>query len=123
MNHGEKQKIRPLYDSLIDYGKTDYYPYHMPGHKRNGRIKGFSDIFRIDITEIVGKDVQDHGEGVRKVWNDKIRQERVGLSAGALHARDFQAEYFRLPIGEGNKAAFIAAPFAAGSFRTAVRAD
>ena len=56
MNHGEKQKIRPLYDSLIDYGKTDYYPYHMPGHKRNGRIKGFSDIFRIDITEIDGFD-------------------------------------------------------------------
>ena len=25
--------------------------------------------------EVVGKDAQDHGEGVRKVWNDKIRQE------------------------------------------------
>lgn len=73
--------------------------------------------------EVVGKDAQDHGEGVSQVGHDKIRQERVGLSAGALHARDFQAEYFRLPIGEGNKAAFIAAPFAAGSFRTAVRAD
>ncbi len=25
--------------------------------------------------EVVGKDVQDHGEGVRKVRHDKIRQE------------------------------------------------
>ncbi len=64
MNHGEKQKIRPLYDSLIDYGKTDYYPYHMPGHKRNGRIRGFSDIFRIDITEIDGFDNLHQAEGI-----------------------------------------------------------
>lgn len=27
--------------------------------------------------EAVGKDEQDQGEGVRKVWNDKIRQECV----------------------------------------------
>ena len=72
--------------------------------------------------EVVGKEHKDHGKGVRKVWHDKIRQESVGLSAGALHAWDFQAEYFRLSIGEGGKAAFIAAPFFAGSFRAAVRA-
>ena len=44
-------------------------------------------------------------------------------SAGALHARYLQAEYFRLSIREGNKAAFIAAPFFAGTFCTAERAD
>lgn len=47
----------------------------------------------------------------------------MGLSAGALHARYPQTEYFRLPIREGNKAAFIAASFAAGSFCAAARAD
>ena len=73
--------------------------------------------------EVVGKEHKDHGKGVRKVWHDKIRQESVGLSAGALHAWDSQADHQGLSIGEGNKAAFIAAPFIAGSFRAAVRAD
>lgn len=64
MNHGEKQEIRRLYDSLIEYGKTDYYPYHMPGHKRSGNIRGFSDFFQIDITEIDGFDNLHHAEGI-----------------------------------------------------------
>ena len=73
--------------------------------------------------EVVGKDHKDHGEGVRKVRHDKIRQECMGSSAGALDARDPQADYFRLPIRKGNKVPFIAAPSAAGPFCTAVRAD
>lgn len=73
--------------------------------------------------EVVGKDHEDHGEGVRKVWHDKIRQECVGSSAGALDACNSQTNHFRLSIREGDKAALIAAPFAAGSFCTAVRAD
>ena len=24
-----------LYKKLEEYGKSDYYPFHMPGHKRN----------------------------------------------------------------------------------------
>lgn len=65
MKHGDKPEIRPLYDSLVDYGKTDYYPYHMPGHKRNGgSIKGFSDFFEIDITEIDGFDNLHQAEGI-----------------------------------------------------------
>lgn len=72
--------------------------------------------------EVVGKDHKDHGEGVRKVRNDKIRQECVGLSAGALDAGNPQAEHFRFPIRKGNKVPFIAAPSAAGSLCTAVRA-
>ena len=38
--------------------------------------------------EVVGKEHKDHGKGVRKVWHDKIRQECVGSSAGALNAGD-----------------------------------
>lgn len=47
----------------------------------------------------------------------------MGSSAGTLYAGDSQAYYLRPAIGEGNKAAFIAAPWLAGSFCTAVRAD
>lgn len=79
--------------------------------------------YRHPSAEVVRKDKQDHGEGVRKVWHDKIRQECVGLSAGALHAWDSQTDHFRLSIKEGNKVTFIASPGAAGSFCAAVRAD
>ena len=78
---------------------------------------------RQPFMEVVGKDHKDHGEGVRKVWHDNIRQECVGFSAGALDAGEPQADYFRFPIRKGNKVPFIAAPSAAGSFRAAVRAD
>ena len=46
----------------------------------------------------------------------------MGLSAGALHAWDSQTDHLWLSIKEGNKVTFIASPFAAGSFRAAVRA-
>ena len=90
------------------------------------------DIYQIFFTdaadrqvsmEVVGKDHKDHGERVRKVRHDKIRQECVGLSAGALDAGDPQAEHFRFAIRKGNKVPFIAAPSAAGPFRATVRAD
>ena len=73
--------------------------------------------------EVVGKDHEDHGKGVRKVRHDKIRQESVGSPAGALHARNPQAEHFRFSLRKGNKAALIAAPSAAGSLCATVRAD
>ena len=47
----------------------------------------------------------------------------MGLSAGALHARDLKAENLRLCVREDDKVAFIATPFAAGPFSAAVRAD
>lgn len=45
-----------LYDELQKYGESDYYPYHMPGHKR--RLYGNlpKKIAKIDITEIDGFD-------------------------------------------------------------------
>lgn len=79
--------------------------------------------YRQPSGEVVRKEKQDHGEGVRKVRHDKIRQECVGLSAGALHAWDFQTEHFRLSIRECNKVTFVASPGTAGSFSAAVRAD
>ncbi|MBO5371462.1 MAG: aminotransferase class V-fold PLP-dependent enzyme [Lachnospiraceae bacterium] len=39
---------------LKAYAKSDYYPFHMPGHKR--RSIGLTDAYGIDITEIDGFD-------------------------------------------------------------------
>ena len=63
MGH-EVRREELLYDSLARYGKTDYYPYHMPGHKRRGEIEGFTDFFQIDITEIDGFDNLHQAEGI-----------------------------------------------------------
>ncbi|MCM1568580.1 MAG: aminotransferase class I/II-fold pyridoxal phosphate-dependent enzyme [Roseburia sp.] len=45
-----------LYDKLAAYGESDYYPCHMPGHKR--RLKGRlpEELIKADITEIEGFD-------------------------------------------------------------------
>lgn len=47
---------------LDQYGRSDVYPLHMPGHKR--RISHFEHPFSIDITEIEGFDNLFHAEGV-----------------------------------------------------------
>jgi len=44
------------------YGKSDFYPFHMPGHKRNSDI----DIFQYDITEITSFDNLHHAEEIIK---------------------------------------------------------
>ncbi len=51
----------PLTDRLEGYARSDHYPFHMPGHKRQMR-----DIFSMDITEIHGFDDLHHAEGILK---------------------------------------------------------
>lgn len=52
-----------LYNKLIEYCESDYYPFHMPGHKRN--MNGsFKNPFDFDITEIDGFDNLNHCEGI-----------------------------------------------------------
>ena len=51
-----------LYDALIEYGKSDYVPFHMPGHKR--ALMEFENPYSFDITEIDGFDNLHHAEGV-----------------------------------------------------------
>lgn len=60
-----------LYNQLQAYGESDYYPFHMPGHKR--RLGGYplSDTYVIDITEIDGFDNLHHPEGI--LWEEKKR--------------------------------------------------
>ena len=37
-------KMEKLYKKLESYGKSDFYPFHMPGHKRNKNV--WKGIFR-----------------------------------------------------------------------------
>lgn len=52
----------PLYKALHVYERSDFYPLHMPGHKR--QMRPFSDLYGIDITEIDGFDNLHHAEGL-----------------------------------------------------------
>lgn len=47
---------KTLLEKLEEYSHTDYYPYHMPGHKRHAKGKMPADVLGIDITEIGGFD-------------------------------------------------------------------
>ncbi len=49
-------------EALIEYSKSDIYPFHMPGHKRQ-RLLGVPPE-EIDITEIEGFDDLHHAEGI-----------------------------------------------------------
>ena len=51
-----------LMQQLEQYSRSDYYPFHMPGHKRSTRI-GFLPA-KIDITEIEGFDNLHAASGV-----------------------------------------------------------
>ena len=56
--------MEKLYDALIEYGKSDYVPFHMPGHKR--KVMEFENPYSFDITEIDGFDNLHHAEGILK---------------------------------------------------------
>lgn len=55
-----------LYDNLINYADQDFYPFHMPGHKRNKTGMKMENPFRFDITEIEGFDDLHHSRGILK---------------------------------------------------------
>lgn len=48
--------MEQLWEKLQAYGDGDYYPYHMPGHKRNGWGALPPEFAKLDITEINGFD-------------------------------------------------------------------
>ena len=55
-----------LYKKLEAYGKSDFYPFHMPGHKRNPLTVDSDFPVERDITEINGFDNLHHAEDILK---------------------------------------------------------
>ncbi len=58
--------MNTLYRKLNEYSESDYYGFHMPGHKRNGEMLKTGLPYRIDITEIEGFDDLHHSAGILK---------------------------------------------------------
>ena len=55
-----------LYEKLDELAKSDIYPFHMPGHKRQLQDQQFGDTLKIDITEISSFDDLHEPEGILK---------------------------------------------------------
>jgi arginine decarboxylase len=80
-----------LYDKLVEYSREDYYPMHMPGHKRNAAFS-MANPYSIDITEIEGFDNLHHAEGIllegmeqaAKLYNSKHTNYLIGGSTAGL---------------------------------------
>lgn len=53
-----------IINKLNQYNKSDMYPFHMPGHKRNFPTSPLSDFYGLDITEIDGFDDLHNPEGI-----------------------------------------------------------
>ncbi len=64
-----------LYEKLRDYAGTDYYPFHMPGHKRNISLTGANLPYELDITEIDGFDDLHHSSGILKEAEERAALE------------------------------------------------
>lgn len=59
-----KKKENYLFQSLMEYGESDYYPFHMPGHKRNVEKLPNWNSYKMDITEIDGFDNLHDAKGI-----------------------------------------------------------
>ena len=70
MDERKKTQEKSLLLKLKQYEESDFYPFHMPGHKRreipDGFPDGFPNPYEIDITEIDGFDNLHHAEGILK---------------------------------------------------------
>ncbi len=66
------ERLDRLYDKLTEFCKEDYYPMHMPGHKRNTALCRMESPYEIDITEIEGFDNLHQPEGVLLTLSERI---------------------------------------------------
>ena len=65
----ERNDEQPLLERLEAYGRTDVYPFHMPGHKRRLGPKEMGHLYEMDITEIDGFDNR-----VKSQYQSVVRQ-------------------------------------------------
>lgn len=63
--------VHSLFDQLNTYAQSDFYPFHMPGHKRNVFAETVSPE-SIDITEITCFDDLHHPEGILKEAQERM---------------------------------------------------
>lgn len=105
-----------LLKKLKSYGKSDIYPFHMPGHKR--QLVESTNPYEIDITEIDGFDNLHHAEGIlldaQKRAADLYKSEEThflvnGSTAGILSAISACASGTILMARNCHKAAYHAA--------------
>ena len=62
-----------LYDKLKAYSESDFYAFHMPGHKRNKALLGIELPYDLDITEIDGFDDLHHADGILKEEQERAK--------------------------------------------------
>ena len=67
-----------LLEHLTEYSQSDFYPYHMPGHKRQICGKLPKEWTSMDITEIEGFDNLHDPRGILKEL-----QEKAAIAYGA----------------------------------------
>ena len=60
-----------IYEKLKAYSDSDYYGFHMPGHKRKMHMSWDANPYTVDITEIEGFDDLHHAEGILKEASGK----------------------------------------------------
>lgn len=56
--------MKSIYERLEAYRQSDFYGFHMPGHKRNEEFMDNQIPYGIDITEIDGFDDLHHADGI-----------------------------------------------------------
>ncbi len=56
--------MKKLSEQLSSYSRKDYYPFHMPGHKRNPQSVEYEPSIQTDLTEIDGFDNLHHAQGI-----------------------------------------------------------
>ncbi|EEB35514.1 hypothetical protein ANHYDRO_01698 [Anaerococcus hydrogenalis DSM 7454] len=63
-----------LNEKLDKYIKDDYYPFHMPGHKRNNNILNKKLSYQRDITEIRNFDNLNDPKTIFKDMENKLKK-------------------------------------------------
>ncbi len=64
--------MRSLLEALRWYSQSDFYPFHMPGHKR--RMGSLPDPFFFDLTEIEGFDNLHRAQGILKEAQERAAE-------------------------------------------------